>query len=374
MADILKVAEQLNSEVTRYNNERSKLEGMLESAKTNYEKAVKAYELKYGVKLTEDTLQSEYNEVFAKTKGAMLDLQEKIESIKRGDYKKNTNTVEYDLDPNVEPIREAKAAPVEEVIETPKNIVEAEDIDSSNNIKDVTTPVESSEPKVAEGPLNLNLGFEGFGDTVAVEVPKEEKKKEATKTTKRGRGSKKTLSGAELSAAVKESEKIVQNPVTFPDAEEDSDEVDLSTLGISQEKPFGEKPFGVVDTPVEKKEEEFNFGDFSDLGFGGFDNKDKQVEGKPAEVETPKVETPKVETPKVETPKEDSSFGGLGDFGDFGDFNGFDGFNLNTESKEDKKEDKEDAPISPEGWGSDFNFDASSFENILNAGNVKFGQ
>ena len=41
---------------------------------------------------------------------------------------------------------------------------------------------------------------------------------------------------------------------------------------------------------------------------------------------------------------------------------------------EDKKEDKEDTPISPEGWGSDFNFDASSFENILNAGNVKFGQ
>ena len=38
MADIIQIAEQLNSEVTRLNNERSKMEGMLESAKTNYEK------------------------------------------------------------------------------------------------------------------------------------------------------------------------------------------------------------------------------------------------------------------------------------------------------------------------------------------------
>jgi hypothetical protein len=128
MADIIQIAEKLNSEVTVLNNKRSKMEGMLESAKTNYEKSVKAYEMKYGVKLTEETLQQEFNEVFARTKGAILDLKEKIESIERGDYKKAEEVVEYDLEPDVEPIRaEVKPEPEKKkrgrkpkaVVETP---------------------------------------------------------------------------------------------------------------------------------------------------------------------------------------------------------------------------------------------------------------
>ena len=103
--NIIQIAESLNSEVTKLNSERNKLEGYLESAKSNYENAIKAYEEKYGVKLTEKNLQSEYNDVYARTKGSVLDLQEKIDSIKRGDYKKEDNSVEFELEPEVEPIR-----------------------------------------------------------------------------------------------------------------------------------------------------------------------------------------------------------------------------------------------------------------------------
>ena len=395
MADIIKIAEQLNSDVTRLNNERSKLEGMLESAKTNYEKAVQAYEVKYGVKLTEETLQQEYNEVFARTKGAILDLQEKIESIKRGDYKKDVEDVEYDLEPDVEPIRaEVKPEPEKkkrgrkakaEKVETPVEVVpvveetsmdiEAEDIDST--VED--TPVI---PDMGETPFKMDLTFDGFGDNTTIEIPKEEPKKEEVKKEDKPKSTRgrKPLTAADISAAVTAAETVKQTPVTMPTDDDDDDEVDLS--GMTFGGAFGEKPAKGT-SPVEETND-FGFGSFGDLGgFGDI----------PAS--NPVKEEPKVAPKKEETPAFD--FGGFGGFGDLGtldndaediendsdiedaipedgnfSFGGFGDFGVTTAPK---KEEKKDAPITPEGWGANIDFGGfGDFGSILDSKDFKFGE
>lgn len=362
MADIIKVAEQLNSEVTRLNNERSKLEGMLESAKTNFEKAVKAYEAKYGVKLTESTLQEEYNRVFAETKGAILDLQEKIESIKRGDYKNNAEPVEYDLEPDVEPIRavvEPKKEPVKRTrkskkteVEEPVMEIKGDDIVSQSEISTPTV-----ETPVVETPVVPTV------ETPTVETPTVEEPKKNTISKKSGR---KPLSGAALSAAIAANETAHQNPVTL--GVEDEDEVDISGMDMS----FGAKPakgeapvseptpnfasFGDLGTVEEKKEapvtSEPSFGDF-----GGFGDLGTAPATKP------------VEEPKKESEPTVPDVG----FGDFGGFGGFGDLGTEPASKpvdEPKKEEKKDAPA---GWG-DFNFgDFSGFGDVLNSDGFNFG-
>lgn len=379
MSDILKIAEQLNSEVTRLNNERSKLEGMLESAKTSYEKAIKVYEVKYGVKLTTENLQSEYNDVFAKTKGSVLDLQEKIESIKRGDYKTNS-AVTYDLEPNVEPIR-AKVESSKKVEKVSEPILaEPEEI----------TPVaEEMTVEIPKGPLDFDLGFTGFGDTTTVSSPvadvapvvaeptveKEVPKAESGKGKTKG----KPLSGADLSAALKAAETIKQNPISIPEmsVEEDEDEVPLDNLGF--DTSFGSKP---AEVGVSK---DTAFGDFS---FGSFSSE-------------PIVDAPLVHTPAKDAPIVDAQaepvVDGFGDFSGFGDVSGFGGFGveeptkkvveeaipdsenatfggLNT-SEPSEKTDVAEAPITPDGWGSDagFNF-GTGFDDIFKTENIKFGQ
>lgn len=341
MSDILKVAEQMNSEVTRLNNERSKLEGMLESARTNYEKAIKAYEVKYGVKLTEDNLQAEYNEVFAKTKGTMMDLQEKIESIKRGDYKKDVDTVEYDLEPDVEPIREKVEEKTKRTRKTKAEKVEKVEIQEPEEISTIVEEVSEVEetPKVEDGPLKLDFGFEGFGDTTSISVPEDEVKvKVEEKPVEKKTRSKKTIDPATLSAAVKASETIKQNPVSFPEMSLEDDEVDIKGIDTS----FGTKPESIVEVPIEDVP-----------AFGGFAFTEEKTE---KESDTDKVEEAPV-------------------FGGFGDFSGFGNLDNSSENKEDtKKEVTDEAPITPEGWGSDFKLDFGNFDDILKSGDIKFGE
>lgn len=376
MSDILKVAEQLNSEVTRLNNERSKLEGMLESAKTNYEKAVKAYEVKYGVKLTTENLQSEYNDVFAKTKGSVLDLQEKIESIKRGDYKTNS-AVAYDLEPNVEPIRaKVESKKVEKASEPV--LAEPEEIEDVA-VEDVTV-------EIPKGPLDLDFNFSGFGDTTTVSSPvaevaptvaepvvSEPVVKETPKKESKSKG--KPLSGADLSAALKAAETIKQTPVTIPGLtveDDEDDEVPIDNLGFDMS--FGSKP-AEVEIPKDTAFGEFSFGSM---------------------VDAPVVDAPLVHTP-VADKKDEQVVDGFGDFGGFGDVSDFGGFGtepktesvvedaipesanatfggLNT-SEPSTKSDVAETPITPDGWGSDagFNFGAG-FDDIFKTENIKFGQ
>lgn len=387
--NILEIAEKLNSEVTRLNTERSKMEGMLESAKSNYEKAVKAYEMKYGVTLDEKSLQSEYNAVYARTKGAVLDLQEKVESIKRGDYKNNVQTVSFDMEPDVEPIRaEVKS---DKVIPS----------DDSSDVKAVLADAED----ITEGSTEPSLSFEGFNgfnestvEEKSAEIldenvaPKVEAKVEVetpvapeAPKSKRGRPRKNApIDASELKRAMEAMEEKPQTPivVTPPDigvVDDEDDEVSLDGMNFGQ-NPIGSDfnfgGFGVEnvneddkssDTPVEEKpavEDAFGFGDFG--GFGDLNIDAPAVGDAPAEE---KVSEP------TEEKKEDAepSFGGFGDL----DLSGIDfGFGTDKETKDTKsaESEKKDETITPEGWGNGFDFNFDNVGDILNNSNGSFGQ
>lgn len=392
--NILEIAEKLNSEVTRLNTERSKMEGMLESAKSNYEKAVKAYEMKYGVTIDEKSLQSEYNAVYARTKGAVLDLQEKVESIKRGDYKNNAQTVSFDMEPDVEPIRaEVKS---DKVIPS----------DDSSDVKAVLADAED----ITEGSTEPSLSFEGFtgfnepvveeksaeisDETAAPKVevetsvaPEAPAAPEAPKS-KRGRPRKNApIDASELKRAMEAMEEKPQTPivVTPPDigvVDDEDDEVSLDGMNFGQ-NPIGNDfnfgdfgGFGVEgvnedekpsDTPVEEKpavEDAFGFGDFG--GFGDLNIDAPAVEDAPAEE---KVSEP------IEEKKEDAepSFGGFGDL----DLSGVDfGFGTDKDTKDTKsaESEKKEETITPEGWGNGFDFNFDNVGDILSNSNGSFGQ
>lgn len=417
--NIIQIAEGLNSEVTKLNSERNKLEGMLDIAKSNYESAVKAYEEKYGVKLTEKNLQSEYNDVYARTKGSVLDLQEKIEGIKRGDYKKEDNSVEFELEPEVEPIRaEVEKKPAkrgrkpkaEKVVE-----VEPEEISVSSD----------DEIAIEEGPIKLDLD----ADVEEIKANEKVEEKPVAKTT--AKAGRKSLSAAELAAAaVAESANVVQNPVQLGDVV-DEDEVDLS--GMS----FGEAPKSATpvkeEAPKKTKEEKIeipaeptdfgSFGDFSSMSFDSFDagleTSTEEVKDVDDVVEDVVDEVPTTETKVEESTTGFGDFGGFGDFSDFGgfgtveepksevkeevkpevkeevkeevkpvetndfgDFGGFGGFGDMSEIsvEEPKKEEKKAEPLSPEDWGfgdtsSDFGktLEEDTF-NFADMSDFKFGE
>lgn len=390
--NILEIAEKLNSEVTRLNTERSKMEGMLESAKSNYEKAVKAYEMKYGITLDEKSLQSEYNAVYARTKGAVLDLQEKVESIKRGDYKNNAQTVSFDMEPDVEPIRaEVKS---DKVIPS----------DDSSDVKAVLADAEDITEGSTEGSTEPSLSFEGFtgfneptveeksaeilDKTAAPKVEVETPVAPEAPKSKRGRPRKNApIDASELKRAMEAMEEKPQTPivVTPPDigvVDDEDDEVSLDGMNFG-ENPIGSDfnfgGFGVEDvnedekpsdTPVEEKpavEDAFGFGDFG--GFGDLNIDVPTVEDAPAEE---KVAEP------IEEKKEDAepSFGGFGDL----DLSGVDfGFGTDKDTKDTKdtksaESEKKEETITPEGWGNGFDFNFDNVGDILNNSNGSFGQ
>lgn len=84
----LQAVEQLNAKAKALNSQRERLLGQREAAKSAYEKAVLLYKQKYGVELTEENLQSEYNAVKQQLQEEYEKLQALIASIESGEYKK----------------------------------------------------------------------------------------------------------------------------------------------------------------------------------------------------------------------------------------------------------------------------------------------
>ena len=400
--NILEIAEKLNNEVTRLNTERSKMEGMLESAKSNYEKAVKAYEMKYGVSIDEKSLQSEYNAVYARTKGAVLDLQEKVESIKRGDYKNNVTHVSFDLEPDVEPIRaEVKS---DKTIPTSNDAVNdvtnEKSTDASNvlagaeEISDASSPSLSFEgfsgfdvPSLDDAAPTSTENFEVKSDVVessdvASESSVEGSSEAEAPKVKRGRPRKNApIDASELKRAMEAMKEKPQTPkvVTPPDigvVDDEDDEVSLDGMNFGQNPVSSDfnlgdlSGFGVekTETPVngsdnsssdEKPavEDAFGFGDFSgfgDLNLGSSDT------------ESSKSDESSVSKEKKDEVVAEPSFGGFGDL-DIG---------VDSSNEEDTKgiEKKTDEPITPDGWGSGFDFNFDNVGDILNGSNGSFGQ
>lgn len=105
--------QQLNNRVTDLNTNRHRMAGLRESAQAEFDRLRLAYKTKYGVELTPETLQEEYNKVYAEMQGKYLDTAEKVQSIENGDYKTANTTPSFNSTPNVEPVRAPKA------VETP---------------------------------------------------------------------------------------------------------------------------------------------------------------------------------------------------------------------------------------------------------------
>lgn len=166
MQDITKIAEQLNSRVAQLNNERSRQLGMQESAKKQYDNAIKAYETKYGIKLSEANLQEEYNKVYAEVKGKVTVLQGTIESIERGDYKNVEKPADIDLEPNVAPImpeqkakvKVAEPTPVVSPVVEPAPIINPAPVVNPINLGEATPVVEPT-PVVNPISFGENLGI-----------------------------------------------------------------------------------------------------------------------------------------------------------------------------------------------------------------------
>lgn len=87
MAVNVQQVEMLNQKAQRLNSERQKLIGMKESARQSYDKAVFAYQQKYGVHLDDTNLQQEYNAVNTQLQQDYEVLNKLVLSIESGEYK-----------------------------------------------------------------------------------------------------------------------------------------------------------------------------------------------------------------------------------------------------------------------------------------------
>lgn len=78
--------EKLNRVASQKNAERQQLIGKREAAQQSFNQAIKAYEAKYGVALTAETLQEEYNRVQSETEKSYKALSDMIQKIENGTY------------------------------------------------------------------------------------------------------------------------------------------------------------------------------------------------------------------------------------------------------------------------------------------------
>lgn len=85
----VQMIEQLNKKAQFLNAERQKMLGRRESARSAFDKAVFAYQQKYGVTLDDTNLQQEYDKVSSQTQADYDSLNSLILSIESGEYKKD---------------------------------------------------------------------------------------------------------------------------------------------------------------------------------------------------------------------------------------------------------------------------------------------
>lgn len=78
--------ESLNRKAQTLNSDRQQKIGMQQAAKQAYERAVYAYEQKYGVKLDDTNLQQEYNSVRSDLETAFTELNTLVTSIENGEH------------------------------------------------------------------------------------------------------------------------------------------------------------------------------------------------------------------------------------------------------------------------------------------------
>lgn len=101
--------ENLNRKAQQLNANRQQTIGMQQAAKQAYDKAVFAYEQKYGVKLDDTNLQQEYNTVHAEVEKSFNELNQLVVSIENGEF---TQQATPTITQNTAPIQTQQAQPV----------------------------------------------------------------------------------------------------------------------------------------------------------------------------------------------------------------------------------------------------------------------
>lgn len=97
--------ENLNRKAQGLNSNRQQAIGMQQAAKQAYERAVYAYEQKYGIKLDDTNLQEEYNTVRMDLETSFNELNKLVTSIENGEHiPQTTQTVVQ----NTEPLQQAQ--------------------------------------------------------------------------------------------------------------------------------------------------------------------------------------------------------------------------------------------------------------------------
>lgn len=86
MALDVQQVEQLNRKAQQLNSDRQQKIGMHQAAQQSYDRAVLAYEQKYGVKLDDTNLQSEYNGVHTQLEQSYKELNDTVIKIENGDF------------------------------------------------------------------------------------------------------------------------------------------------------------------------------------------------------------------------------------------------------------------------------------------------
>lgn len=169
--DAIKRAEELQRQLNSYKAEKGKQEGVFNTYKTQYEDALRAYNEKWGANVTNETLQSEYNEQYAQIQALTGVLEGVLERVEKGEFNKGVDVAKLDFAPDVSArVQEIQreyaklqiVVPVTPVIEEDKRF-STERVEAS-----ATTPVNTG-VEVGRTEVQGNVGFGvGFGVGVGV--------------------------------------------------------------------------------------------------------------------------------------------------------------------------------------------------------------
>ena len=111
--------ERLNKLAAQKNAERQQLIGKRDAAQQAFNQAIYAYEQKYGVKLTAENLQSEYDRVSAETEKSYNELKAMIEAINNGTYQEKIEAQKNETSAQTGNTQEVQSTPTQEVQNNP---------------------------------------------------------------------------------------------------------------------------------------------------------------------------------------------------------------------------------------------------------------
>lgn len=147
--------ERLNKLASQKNAERQQLIGKRDAAQQAFNQAVAVYNQKYGVQLTADTLQAEYNKVAKETEESYNALAQMLNDIEEGKYKEVTKTE----DKATETAENAEVVPVTAVNVEATGVEEPAVASVQGSVEPQQTP---------EQVMQQAMGI-GFGQSTSVE-------------------------------------------------------------------------------------------------------------------------------------------------------------------------------------------------------------